>query len=85
MEICGLITAGFASQLTAQASSKMEAQESNKARKLTKVRAKKTNLVKIVVEYVVNSVEILGKDVESLTNRCEIEESHRGAHHRCEG
>ena len=50
-----------------------------------KTRAKKTHLVKIVVEYVVNSVEILGKDVESLTNRCKIEESHGAAHHRIEG
>ena len=60
----------------------MAAQEANKARKW---EPQKTDLVKIVVEYVVNSVEILGKDVESLTNRCKIEESHRGAHHRCEG
>jgi hypothetical protein len=66
-------------------SAKTTAQEPNKARKLTNVRTKKAHLVKIVVEYVVDSVEILGKDVESLTDRCEIEKSHRGTHHRCEG
>ncbi len=60
----------------------MAAQEANKTRKCERM---KTHLVKIVVEYIVNSVEILGKDIEGLTNRCKIEESHRGAHHRCEG
>jgi hypothetical protein len=50
-----------------------------------KTRAKKTHLVKIVVEYVVNSVKILGKDVEGLTNGCKIEKSHGTSHHRCEG
>lgn len=52
------------------------------------MRAKKTiktHLVKIVLEYVVNSVKILGKDIEGLTNGCVIEESHGAAHHRCEG
>ncbi len=42
-------------------------------------------MVKIVVEYVVNSVKILGKDVEGLTNGCEVEECHGAAHHRSEG
>ena len=48
-------------------------------------KTRKTHLVKIVVEYVVNSVKILGKYVEGLTNRCKIEESHGAAHHRIEG